>query len=65
MKIEDKYTRTIMVRIDPDLHEHLKNEADRLDIDLSSYIRWCIRTGVYLKELNRFVRSKTKDLKLN
>lgn len=65
MKIEEKYTKTIRIRIDPDLHEILKNEAERLDIDLSSYIRWCIRTGVYLKDLNRYIRSKSGDEKLN
>ncbi|UCG70641.1 MAG: hypothetical protein JSV09_06385 [Thermoplasmata archaeon] len=65
MNIEEKYTKTIKLRIDPDLLEHLRNEAERLDIDLSSYIRWCIRTGLYLKDLNKYVRSKSGETILN
>jgi hypothetical protein len=52
-----KYTKTIQVRIDPDLLHEAKKEADRLNTDMSTYIRWCIRTGIYLEELNTYIRS--------
>jgi hypothetical protein len=52
-----KYTKTIQVRIDPDLLQEAKKEADRLNTDMSTYIRWCIRTGIYLEELNTYIRS--------
>jgi hypothetical protein len=58
---EEKYSKTLRVRMDPDLHEHVKSEAQRLDIDVSTYIRWCIRTGIYLEDLNKFIRSKRKE----
>jgi hypothetical protein len=25
--------------------------------DMSTYIRWCIRTGIYLEEMNTYIRS--------
>ncbi len=57
MMVEDRYTKTIQVRIDPELLEEAKKEADRLNTDMSTYIRWCIRTGIYLEELNTYIRS--------
>ncbi|UCG68663.1 MAG: hypothetical protein JSV09_12785 [Thermoplasmata archaeon] len=57
MKVEDRYSKTIQVRIDPELLEELKIEADRLNTDMSTYIRWCIRTGIYLEELNTYIRT--------
>lgn len=58
---EGKYTKTLKVRIDNDLLEHVKEEAKRLDTDVSTYVRWCIRTGLYLGDLNTFVRSKSGE----
>ena len=57
MIVEDRYTKTIQVRIDPELLQEAKKEADRLKTDMSTYIRWCIRTGIYLEELNTYIRS--------
>ncbi|UCG70637.1 MAG: hypothetical protein JSV09_06365 [Thermoplasmata archaeon] len=65
MRIEEKNRKTIRIILDSDLHELLKNEAERLDIDFASYVRWCIRTGVYLKDLNRFIRLKRGKTILN
>ncbi len=56
-----KYTKTLKVRIDPELLENVKEETRRLNTDLSTYVRWCIRTGLYFKDLNSFVRSKSKE----
>ncbi|UCG70262.1 MAG: hypothetical protein JSV09_04395 [Thermoplasmata archaeon] len=58
---EDRYSKTLRIRMDPDLFEHVKTEAQRLDIDVSTYVRWCIRTGIYLEDLNKFIRSKRKE----
>jgi hypothetical protein len=63
MKIKEKYTRTLKIRIDPDLLENVKEEAEELDIDVSTYVRWCIRTGLYLRDLNIFVYSKSGEYK--
>jgi predicted HicB family RNase H-like nuclease len=65
MTVEGKFTKTLKVRIDPELFEHVKNESENLDIDVSSYVRWCLRTGLYLKELNTFIHSKSGEFKKN
>lgn len=61
MKAEDRYTKTIQVRIEPGLLEDVKREAERLNTDMSTYIRWCIRTGIYLEELNTYIRTCDED----
>ena len=61
MKSEDRYTKTIQVRIEPDLLEDVKKEAERLNTDMSTYIRWCIRTGIYLEEVNKYIRACEED----
>jgi hypothetical protein len=63
MEKEGKYTKLLKVRIDPDLLDHVKSEAKRLDIDVSTYVRWCIQTGLYLKDLNSFIHSKSGEEK--
>jgi len=49
------------VRIDPELLDSVKDEAKRINTDVSTYVRWCIRTGLYLGDLNSFVRSKSGE----
>jgi hypothetical protein len=61
MTTQERYTKTIRVRINSELLEHVKKEAEKLDTDVSSYIRWCIRTGLYLDDLNRFIRAKSEE----
>jgi len=61
MKNEDRYTKTIQVRIEPELLENVRKEAERLNTDMSTYIRWCIRTGIYLEELNKYIRACDDD----
>jgi len=61
MKLEEKYTKILKIRIDPELLEHVKNESENLGIDVSSYVRWCLRTGLHLKDLNIFIHSKSKE----
>ncbi len=62
MEKDGKYSKTIKVRIDPELLEQVKDEAKKLNTDVSTYIRWCIRTGLYLEDLNSFIRSKGDDV---
>jgi len=61
MEKEGKNTKVLRIRIDQELLDQLKNEAKRMDIDISSYVRWCIRTGLYMKDLNLFIRSTSKE----
>ncbi len=62
MTVEGKYTKTLKVRIDPELYEHVKEEAKKLNTDVSTYVRWCIQTGLYLEDLNSFIRSKSGEI---
>ncbi len=61
MTREGRYTKTLKVRIDAELLDSVKEEAKRLNTDVSTYVRWCIRTGLYLEDLNTFVRSKSGE----
>ncbi|MCJ2512650.1 MAG: hypothetical protein LN409_04800 [Candidatus Thermoplasmatota archaeon] len=63
MTREGRYTKTLKVRIDAELLDSVKEEAKRLNTDVSTYVRWCIRTGLYLGDLNSFVRSKSGESK--
>ena len=58
MEKEGKYTKTLKVRIDPELLNQIKKKANSVNTDISTYVRWCIRTGLYLEDLNSFIRSK-------
>ena len=51
-----KYSKTLKVKVDPELYNRLKKEAKKFDTDIPTYVRWCIKTGLYLDELNSFVR---------
>ena len=64
MEKEGKYTKTLKIRIDQELLDQIKDESKRVDTDISSYVRWCIQTGLYLKDLNIFIRSTSKEEKL-
>ncbi len=63
MSKDKKYSDTLRVRIDPELLEKVKREADSVGTDVSTYVRWCVQTGLYLDDLNTFIRLRTKDEK--
>lgn len=62
MTVEGKYTKTLKVRIDPELFDQVREEAKKLNTDVSTYVRWCIQTGLYLEDLNSFIRSKSGEI---
>ena len=61
MEKDRKYTKNLRVRVDPELFELVKEEAKRLDTDMSTYVRWCIRTGLYLKDVDKVMKSKSDE----
>ena len=65
MTDESRYSNVLRVRVDPELLGLVTTEAERLGIDVSTYIRWCIQTGLYLEDLNLFIRSKSKEMSLD
>ena len=62
MAKEGKHTETLKIRIDPELLELVKEKAKSLNMDVSTFVRWCILTGIVLGDLNAFVRTKIKDV---
>ena len=49
------------MRIDPELLEAVKAKSSSLHTDVSTYVRWCIQTGLFLDDLNAFVRTQKKE----
>jgi predicted HicB family RNase H-like nuclease len=58
MPTEKRQTGVLKLRIDPELLELVKEKAKALNMDVSTFVRWCILTGIVLGDLNSFVRSK-------
>ena len=58
MAKEGRYTGLLKLRIEPDLLQRAQERADTLGVELSTFVRWCILTGLFLPDLNTFVRSK-------
>lgn len=61
MPKDSKYTETLKVRIDPELLDSVKGKARDLGTDVSTYVRWCLRTALFLDDVNAFVRSQMAE----
>ena len=61
MAPEERNNKTLRVRIEEDLLNRIKEEAQKQDTDLSTYVRWCLRTGLYLDDLSQFLHSKIDE----
>ena len=59
--MEKKYTKNLRVRVEPELFELAKEAAKKSDTDMSTFVRWCIRTGLYLKDVNIEMKSKSEE----
>ena len=46
----------LQVRLDRDLLRRLQEKARSLQTDEATFVRWCIMTGVFLSDVNSFVR---------
>jgi len=55
-----KFTETLRVRVDPELLEAVKKKSKALHTDLSTYVRWCLQTGLFLDDLSAFVRTQKR-----
>ena len=58
MAKEGTQTEVLKLRIDPELLELVKEKARSLNLDVSTFVRWCIMTGLVLGDLNAFVRTR-------
>ncbi len=63
MTLEEKQMISLKIRIEEELLERIKKEAKKQDTDLSTYVRWCLRTGLYLEDLNHFLQSRIDENK--
>ena len=39
----------------------MKAKSKSLNTDVSTYVRWCILTGMFLEDLNAFVRMQKRS----
>jgi predicted HicB family RNase H-like nuclease len=58
MTSEERNYITLRVRIEEELLRQIKEEAEKQETDLATYVRWCLRTGLYLEDLNQFLKSR-------
>jgi predicted HicB family RNase H-like nuclease len=61
MTLEEKQIKTLKIRIEEELLNRIKEEAEKQDTDLSTYVRWCLRTGLYLEDLSQFLQSRIDE----
>jgi len=61
MAKEGTQTEVLTLRIDPELLELVKEKAKSLNLDVSTFVRWCIMTGLVLGDLNAFVHTRIGD----
>ncbi len=50
--------RILQIRLDPHTITRVKEKAKSLNTDVSTFVKWCIHTGLFLEDVNAFVRSK-------
>lgn len=58
---EGKRSIILKVKFDPGLYNQISEEARKHNIDVSTYVRWCAETGLYLEDLSSFIRSRSKE----
>jgi len=47
-----------MVDLGPDLLRRVEEKARSQGTDVTTFARWCILTGLFLGDVNKFVRTK-------
>ncbi len=55
--------KDLWIRIDDDTYNQLKNYAKEMGVDNSTFVNFCIRTGLYLGELNLYLQMKSRENK--
>jgi len=58
---EKERTEIITISVDSQLLHKIEEKAKTLGIDVLTFVRWCICTGLMLEDLNVFVKSKWKE----
>lgn len=53
----------LRIRLDSDTIARVKEKAKTLNTDISTFVKWCIHTGLFLEDVNAFVRSRKDEEK--
>jgi predicted HicB family RNase H-like nuclease len=61
MTPEERNYKILRVRIEDELLKRIEEEAKKQETDLATYVRWCLRTGLYLEDLSQFLKSKIDE----
>jgi hypothetical protein len=53
--------KVLKVRVDQDFYDEISSASDKLGIEISSFVRFCIRTGLYLEDLNVYLQMRSRE----
>ncbi len=56
-------SKVLKVRVDQEFYEEISSASDKLGIEISSFVMYCIRTGLYLEDLNVYLQMKSRENK--
>lgn len=59
--MDASFKGTLELRIEPEVLRAIREKADTLNVQVSTLARWCVTTGLFLFDLNSFVRSRSAD----
>jgi hypothetical protein len=59
--LDPSFKEILELRIEPELLRAIREKAETLNVQVSTLARWCVATGLFLFDLNSFVRSRSSD----
>lgn len=51
----------LALKIEQDLLDQIRVRVEDLDTDVPTFIKWCIQTGLFLGNVNSFVKLKISE----
>ena len=51
----------LALKIEQELLDQIKERVEDLDTDIPTFIKWCIQTGLFLGNVNSFVKLKISE----
>ena len=58
--LDGPLSEVLELRMEPELLRAIREKAKTLNVQVSTLARWCVTTGLFLFDLNSFVRSRTE-----
>ena len=59
--LDASFKGILELRIEPEVLRAIREKAETLNVQVSTLARWCVTTGLFLFDLNSFVRSRGTD----